>query len=273
MTIHTDATPPSRRRPTQRIHRDAPLAYHFQLRELLRDAIRRGIHAPESRLPSESELCRTYQVSRTTVRQALAALVQEGLLFPVQGKGTFVTRVKILEGLAANLSFFDDMKGRGLQVLTQVLTFRTQSASPSVAELLRLRPGDDVYYIDRLRYVEETPLLVVTSYLPVSLVPELTATVLVSRGLHQVLREDFGITPARAVRTFEALPATSEDAQLLQIAVGAPIQHIESVVYDAVGTAVEYFIARHRGDRTKLQVEIVQRSTTDEATRVAEGLP
>jgi GntR family transcriptional regulator len=80
--------------------RDVPIAYHYQLRELLRAAIVRGDYVTETRFPSEHELCRTYQVSRTTVRQALQAPVREGLLYPVCGRGTFVTHAKILEGLA-----------------------------------------------------------------------------------------------------------------------------------------------------------------------------
>jgi GntR family transcriptional regulator len=241
------------------IRRNLPVAYHCQLRDLLREGIARGAYPPDTRLPSEHELCRRYQVSRTTVRQALAPLVQEGLLYPVPGKGTFVTQVKIVEGLSTKISFFDDMKDRGLHVHTQVLSFGVCPAAPSVAELLRLRPGDDVFLIDRMRYVEGTPLLIVTSYLPEQLVSGLVSASLVSRGLHQVLREDFGIVPTRAIRTFEARPATGDDAGLLQIPVGAPVQHIESVIYDETGRAVEYFIARHRGDRTKIQVEIRQR--------------
>jgi GntR family transcriptional regulator len=247
------------RRTVAAIRRNLPVAYHYQLRELLRQAIYSGVYDPESRLPSELELCRTYQVSRTTVRQALAALVQEGLLYPVRGKGTFVTRRKIPEGLADSLSFFDDMARRGLTVHTQVLACQIEPATPTVARQLRLRPGDEVYRIERLRVVEGAPLLVVTSYLPAGLVPGLTAPALVRRGLHQVLREDYGIVPVRAVRTFEAVGAAPADARLLQIRPGAPVQHIESIVYEAGGTPVEYFIARHRGDRTRLQVEITQR--------------
>ena len=250
---------PPWRGPAPRIDRDLPVAAHYQLRELLRDAIVKGLYAPDCRLPSEHELCQTYQVSRTTVRQAVAGVVQEGLLYPVQGKGTFVTRAKIEEGLAASLSFFDDMRQRGLSVHTQVLRFEIERVSPSVAGLLRLRPGDAVCLIDRLRYVDETPVLVVTSYLPADLVPGLRLSDLVHRGLHQVLREDYRITPVRAVRSFEALPAAPDDARRLRIPEGAPVQHIESVVYDGSGVAVEYFVARHRGDRTRIQVEIVQR--------------
>lgn len=241
------------------IRRDVPVAYHYQLRGLLREAIERGEYPPETRFPSEHELCATYQVSRTTVRQALQALVREGLLYPVRGRGTYVTRMKILEGLAANLSFFDDMRQRGTPVTTRVLACRSEPAPPSVASLLGLRPGDSVIRLERVRFVGRSPLLTVTSYLPASLCPGLDPGQLEERGLHQVLREDYGIVPARAVRSFEAVPATAEDARLLKIPKGAPVQYIESVVYDGAGIPVEYFAARHRGDRTKFQVEIIQR--------------
>ena len=250
------------RRPAQarRIRRDVPIAYHYQLRELLRAAILRKDYAPETRFPSEHELCRTYQVSRTTVRQALQALVREGLLYPVRGRGTFVTQTKILEGLATNLSFYDDMRARGIPVTTRVLTYEIEPAPASVAMPLGIRPGDNVFKVERLRSVGRSPLLTVTSYLPADICPGLEAAKLTTRGLHQILREDCGIVPARAVRSFEALPATPEDARLLKIPAGAPVQHIESVVYDEAGVPIEFFIARHRGDRTKFQFEIVQRA-------------
>jgi len=267
--------PPHLRRGSNRaaIRRDVPIAYHYQLRELLREAILRGEYAPETRLPSEHELCQIYQVSRTTVRQAVQALVQEGLLYSVRGRGTYVTRTKILEGLAVNLSFYDDMRARGIPVVTRVLACGVELAPATIAALLGLRPGDQVVRMMRLRLVGRSPLLTVTSYLPAALVPRLEKTDLTRRGLHEILREEYGIFPARAVRSFEALPATAEDARLLRIPVGAPVQHVESVVYDATGIAVEYFSSRHRGDRAKFQVEIVQRGGASPApgTRAATG--
>ncbi len=248
-----------------------PVAYHFQLRELLRDTIARGEFPPDTQLPSEHELCRRYQVSRTTVRNALQALVQDGLIYAVRGKGTFVTHRKILEGLAANLSFFDDMRQRGIAVTTKVLACRVEPASPSVASVLGLRPGDQVIRLARLRLVGRSPLLSVTSYLPEVLCSGLHAGQLEGRGLHEVLREDFNIIPSRAVRSFEAVPATARDAELLRVPLGAPIQYVESVVYDGDGMAVEYFMARHRGDRTKFAVEIMQRGETGTARGVPPG--
>ncbi len=249
------------RAPHRGIRRDVPVAYHYQLRELLREAIQRGAYAPETRFPSEHELCRTYQVSRTTVRQALQALVREGLLYPVRGRGTYVTRAKILEGLAVHLSFSDDMRARGIAIRTRVLACVVEPASASVAASLGIRPGDRVLRLERLRAVGGSPLLTVTSYLPAAICPDLRAADLTTRGLHEVLREVYGIVPTRGVRSFEALPATPADARALHIRVGAPVQHIESVVYDEAGIAVEFFIARHRGDRTKFQFEVFQRGT------------
>ena len=74
------------------INRDVPIPYYYQLEGLLRDQVRRGCWQPGERVPSEKELCDIYAVSRTTVRQAVGNLVQEGLLYHQKGKGTFVRR-------------------------------------------------------------------------------------------------------------------------------------------------------------------------------------
>jgi len=72
------------------INRDVPIPYYYQLEGLIRDQLRSGRWLPGEQVPSEKQLCETYSVSRTTVRQAVGHLVTEGLLYHVKGKGTFV---------------------------------------------------------------------------------------------------------------------------------------------------------------------------------------
>jgi GntR family transcriptional regulator len=238
------------------IDKEIPIPYHYQLRELLRGEIVAGRWAVEERFPSERELCETFGLSRTTVREAIDALVNEGLLRRVQGLGTFVAAPKIVESfLQSPTGFADTMAEQSIPVQTQVLRMEIGTAPYVIAQELRLNTGDPVIIIDRLRYIFDEPILVVTSYLPQKMFPLLINEDLTQNSLYHLLRGKYGITIARAKRYMEAVAANEMEAKLLKIETGTPLMLIESTTFIDDGTPFEYFKARHRGDRTRFLVE------------------
>lgn len=241
---------------SENIHKELPIPYHYQLRELLRDEITSGRWEVGERLPSEREICETFQLSRTTVREALDALVNEGLLRREKGRGTFVAEPKIMEHwLGVPDSFTDAMEQQGYHVETKVLNIGVITAQYKVRQELRLKSNEPVIVLDRLRSIINEPILVVTSYLPERLCPELVHEDFTKNSLYQLLREKYHLNIARAKRCMEAVAANELEANLLHIKVGAPLMLIESTAYLEDGTPIEYFKARHRGDRTRFQVE------------------
>jgi GntR family transcriptional regulator len=238
------------------IHREMPIPYHYQLRELLRGEIVGGRWMVNERLPSERELCEAFNLSRTTVREAIEALVEEGLLRRERGRGTFVAGPKIVEGLLQSpVGFTDSMAEQNLRFETQVLRVEVGKPPYVIARELRLTTDDPVIIIDRLRSLLGEPILLVTSYIPHRLCPSLVDDDLVNNSLYHLLREKYGFTIAQAKRYMEAVAATEMEAKLLNIRIGGPLMLIESTTYMGDGTPFEYFKARHRGDRTRFVVE------------------
>ena len=242
------------------IDKEIPIPYHYQLRELLRDEITSGHWEIGARMPSERELCDAFNLSRTTVREAIDALVSEGLLRREKGRGTFVAEPKIREmWLKEPDSFTDSMLEQGYHIETQVLNLTVIPSPQKVAHELRLRSGEPVIVLDRLRLVLQEPILIVTGYIPERLCPELVNEEFAHQSLYHILAEKYHIKIARAKRTVEAVAATDEEARLLNIRQGAPLLLIESTAYLEDGTPLEYFKARHRGDRTTFEFESFKR--------------
>src|SRR5690349_19645318 len=115
-----------------------PTPLYDQLKEILRQEIAKGAYRPEEQLPSETQLVQRYNISRTTVRQALNDLVNEGILYRRQGKGTFVAPPKIEQELVRLTDFVEDMAQAGLNPSSKVISLTEEAASPEVAATLGL---------------------------------------------------------------------------------------------------------------------------------------
>lgn len=240
------------------IRRDVPIPFYYQLSQLLRGEIEAGAWLPDTLIPSEHELCAAYGLSRTVVRQALGELAAEGLLYRVKGKGTFVARRKIKEKfIQRSDGFYGDMTARGLAVSTVVLDQCIVPPPPHVRQCLRLGAGNDAIKIDRLRSVDGAVLLFVQTYIPAALCPDLVTADLSSCSLYALLREQYGLTVASGTRSVEAVLAHPPLAALLGVDRGDPLLKLDSVSFLDDGRPLEYYEAWHRGDRGKLEIEIL----------------
>ena len=240
------------------------MPYYHQLKELLREEIVSGRWPAGVQIPSEPELCRVLDVSRTVVRQALGDLGNEGLLRRRKGLGTFVAEPKIHGRLVQSLTgFHDDMLAQGRVPRTRVLDQRVVPAPKVVASELGLPEGTPVVMIDRVRSVDDEPIVLVTTYLPAR--PGAGA-----RGGRPDRR-------ARSTRRWPPRTASSSSAadacssrsprrppapHELDLEPGDPVLFLRSVTYTADEQAIEYYEARHRGDRTILEVDLVRKPPT-----------
>lgn len=241
------------------IDRSSYVPLYAQVMDALQDYIEEGGGRPGEQLPGEPELCRMFDVSRTVIRQALRELEQEGLIVRQKGKGTFVAEPKIRESLVQELTgFYQDMEAKGHAPVSKVLKQEIIAAPRRIAGLLQLNIGAPVIQIDRVRYVEEEPIVFVSTYLPYDLVPELLEADLEDASLYAFIEAAYGIVIARGHRTLEAVPATEEEATLLQIEKGDPLVLIDSVSYLSDNTPIEYYHALHRGDRSRFEVELIR---------------
>jgi GntR family transcriptional regulator len=257
------------------ISKDSPIPLYFQLKELLRQEIESGRWQPGQQIPSETEMCEAFGISRTVVRQALRELEYHGLLYREQGKGTFVAEPKISESLVQDLSgFYEDMVAKGLTPVTRVLRQEIRPADKKVARYLQIQPGDEIVFIERVRSVGGEPIVLVTTYLPYHVCPDLVDEDLSTQSLYAVLEHKYGLQLSHGRRTIEAVAANQYEAQHLGVREGVPLVLLDSVSYLKDGRPIEYFHAVHRGDRSRFVVEVVRvRYGEDPLDRVVELPP
>jgi GntR family transcriptional regulator len=241
------------------VDQNSPIPYYVQVKEALRQRIQQGEWMRGDQLPVDLELCQMFGVSRTVIRQALNELVNEGLVIRRKGKGTFVAEPKIGESLVQKLTgFYQDMVDRGHAPVSRVLKQQSTPASPLVAAFLEIAPGTPVIEIERVRFVQDEPIVLVTTYMPQVLCPELLNEDLTHQSLYAYLERRYNLVTVRGHRTLEAVPANEYEANFLQVKRGAPLILLDSVSYLEDGTPLEYYHALHRGDRSKFEVELVR---------------
>ncbi len=246
------------------IDRSSPLPLYHQLKASLLAEIEHQQMRPGDRLPGDHELCVNYDVSRTVVRQALTELEYGGVVERVKGRGTFVTQPKVTEGLAQSLTgLFEDAAARGSHLRSEVRRLETAAADSQVAEELGLTVGDLVLVIERLRFVDEVPWVLTLTHLPHEIAPGLETEDLRETSLYTLLEHRYGIELARGRRTIEASTAAPELAHSLGIQNGDPVLVLRSLARDRAGRPVESFVAFHRGDRSRMEVDLTRHRDQD----------
>jgi GntR family transcriptional regulator len=243
-----------------KLDRSSPIPLYVQLKNALEAQIESAHWKPGDRIPGEAELCRIFNVSRAVVRQALKEMTYEGLITRQKGRGSFVAGRKIsARGLLQSLEgFYQDMARQGLAPLNKVLEQEIQPASDKIARYLRLEPLEPVIKIKRLRFVQDEPIVLVTSYLPYQICRKLIKADLTQRSLYEFLEQECGLTIARGRRRIDAVVADEYEAELLQVEKGAPLIRLESVSYGLDGRPLEYFYGLFRADRSRFEVEIMR---------------
>jgi GntR family transcriptional regulator len=235
--------------------------YYYQLAQYIEKQIRSRAWQPGQVLPSEQDLCEQLDVSRTVVRQAMTNLANKGLIIKHNGKRSSIAHLKYTEGLMQDLrGFHADAIAKGQVPSTQVLEMRVVGATGEVAEALQLQEDEPLIMMNRLRFINHVPTVIVVTYIPERLCPELVNEDLTDKSLYDVLAEKYGLVIAEGYRTIEAVSASREEAKLLGVEKGSPLLLLKSVGFLENGTPLEYFTALHRADRTKFQVRLVRTS-------------
>lgn len=229
---------------------------HARIEERLAEAIAEGKLEPGERLPPERELAGRVGVSRMTLRQALAALQRRGLVTRVRGRrgGTFVAEPKIERDMTTLAGLTQQLRRQGHQAGARVLSTRRGPSGMRTADALGLAVGQEVYEIVRLRLADGEPLALERSLFPAERFPGLLECPL-EGSLYELLEDQYGEPPRRAVERLEPLVAHPSEAQLLHVSAGAPLLLVERTAYSAAGVPVEYARDLFRGDRTRVLVE------------------
>lgn len=242
--------------PTFTLDRSSPVPLYFQVAEQFEHAILSGEIEPGERIANEVALAQELGLSRPTMRQAIQVLVDKGMLVRKRGVGTQVVRGKIRRSVELT-SLFDDLSAAGQKPRTQVVAVGKVAADEDVARELQVVKGDDVWSLERIRFVGEQPLALMHNYIPVDVV-DLAAVDLEETGLYAFLRAS-GILMRVARQRIGARSATAAEATLLAEKKGAPLLTMQRTAYDNAGRAVEYGRHAYRPDLYAFELTLVDR--------------
>ena len=184
-----------------------------KLRDLLREQIEQGRYRPGEPIPSERELCRAHRISRITVRQAIAGMIHDGLLVRKQGKGTFVARRKVSQGLSRIVTFRRTVLDIGMKPSTRILSHGLLPADLEVASVLKLPGAGQVLRLVLLGRGDDQPLVVYESFFPPAIGRKMTAEARARErrnrpfSSYDLYARATGCTPARVSQALEAVAA------------------------------------------------------------------
>lgn len=241
------------------LDRTVPIPLYYQLKNIIATEIKAGTYQPGDVIPTEEELISHFNISRTTVRQAITELVQEGRLYRVKSKGTFVAENKINTDFISRLEPFNEQVSRlGKVPSTKVLDFRQGVAPANVADALGIQPNDPIVFLQRLRYADDTPIVLVKTYLPVSLYDILKNRDFAKESLYDVMGSNGPATKVHHIhRVVEAIQTPEAIGRLLECETDIPLLFFTSTGFTADNVPVEYSRAYYRGDCNKFEITIM----------------
>ncbi len=233
----------------------SPLPLYQQFKRIITQRVAQGEWLPNQPIPPERELTSHYGVSRTTVRLALADLVNEGWLYRVQGKGTFVAPPKVRPTLGELTGFAEELKIRGLDPEIRVVEYKTVPPPPAAAETLQVPPGEEVLAIKRLVLVQGVPYFADQSYLAGRFARFLSPEKVAQDSIYRTL-EAAGQPLLKGQQTIEAAMPDRELMQLMQLPRRTPVLVIRRTTLGLCSEPVEHAQAWFRGDRYQYKVDL-----------------
>ena len=240
------------------LNRESPIPLHHQVRNYLLGCIERGELLPGQTLLQEREYAARFKISLAPVRQAILDLVKEGYLYRVPGRGTFVREQKVEEKISILSSFTESMRAKGLSADLRVVEQGVSKTPPHISAL----PAEDAQEfitIRRVAFIKDTAVALLSSYLPLRLVPGLEQVDLNGKSLYKLLEELYGIVLARAENTIEVVRCRSAQSSLLGVPPGTPMLQVEGKTYDVKDRFVEFAQVLYRADRFRFTIESFRR--------------
>jgi GntR family transcriptional regulator len=199
-------------------------------------------------------LCEEFGVSRMTARNAVQRLAQEGIVYRVPGRGTFVAEPPVHRQAGSLLSFTEEMRRRGRVPTSRVVAREVREPRPAEASRLQLDPDAQVIAVTRLRLADDEPIVLEEAVFGAALAELLLAADLEHRSLHTTLVEA-GHVPTQGRARLGAEAATARDAELLQVPEGSPLLVEKRVIHDQDGRPLELTESRYAGSRYGLDVQ------------------
>ena len=228
------------------------LPLYIQISQKLRESIQQGVYQAEEKLPSEHQLSDRFGVNRHTLRRAIALLKDEGLLRTDKGRGIFVATPPLEYPIGKRVRYNEALEAQGKKGSYELLKTAQIAAEPDIAKKLEIAIGAPVAIVQILGFADKHPLLLTTSYFPLTLFPDLLQHLEAIESVSKLMQEVYGCEHIRRHTYVSARQVRPQDARTLQVALNQSILLVESINEDQKGRVIEYGVTRFRGDDMKL---------------------
>ncbi|WP_238884077.1 GntR family transcriptional regulator [Clostridium sp. YIM B02551] len=219
------------------------------------EKIRNGFYLENSPIASERELCLSYHVSRSTIRQAMSLLYKNGYVYTVQGRGTYVKPHIFEQPLYKFYSFTDELKKNNMDICNSIISCEIIKLDAHLSSILN-RPKEDLFHkIVRLRTVENSPLMIESTYLPKNRFFRIEKSLLENGSLYAYLKSNYSLNVDRALETFKPILPKQWQAELLNISTKTPCMLLERFSYED-DELIEYTHSIVRGDKYVFKVNL-----------------
>ncbi|KON87803.1 GntR family transcriptional regulator [Sporosarcina globispora] len=229
----------------------SPIPLHIQLKNKLQELI--DNRSFNEKIPSERELMDTYKVSRSTVREAVSHLVNEGVLKKVHGKGTFISKKPIEEWLGNITSTTEVIRNMGMKPDAKLLDNGIVVPAKEIVEASGLT---EAYFIKRIRYANDKPLALENQYYPIEIGESLAQYDIEKGTLYDLLEQSLDLKFAEAEQIITSTYLSKEEADLLGVPCSLSVLHIERLLTDVNGSLIEYYSAYFRSDMYSFRIKL-----------------
>ena len=229
---------------------------YMQIKQWIAGQVASGDFAEGARIPGEHELSKTLNVSRGTVREAIRELIEEGTLYTIHGRGTFVKKVEQATWSVSTLvSVADSFDAAKIEHSTKVIEISKSLPDASVAAKLNIESNTEVIRLERLRFIDGEPVHLSRSFLPATIAEKLMDIDLTDKSLYQVMEDALGVRVSRVDRKVMARLADPFEVSMLKLPDVAAILVLDGIAYNEFEKPVECSIARFPTERSRFLIE------------------
>lgn len=230
-----------------KIDKKSEIPLYQQLAHSIKKAVDEQKLKENDKIPAENEFCKIYDLSRTTVRQALDILEKDGYIYKLRGKGSYVSTPKIYQNRSSFSKFYDDMRSLGKVPVSKIISLKIKVADAYVREKMQLEENEMLCQIKWIRYGNNEPLIYETINLNYKLVDGIEMKELTDKKLYDILSEEYGIKMTHGKELFYPCKLDINEAKNLGLKENDLGMKVERVVFQGKDV-VEYTTSTVRGD-------------------------
>lgn len=241
------------------VDRDGLQKLYVQMHSIIKEKIEKREWPDGSQIPTEDELCKSYDISKATVRMAVSELVRNGYLKKLQGKGTFVTHGQQDLGVAMKTKLTEDMFGEGVKTRKEMLSRGLKEPPDEIKNVMKSSGNGsevrELYYVLCKRVVNGETAYLEESYIPTAVFPGIEHEDICQRPFYDLIQEKGVRKISKVVQTIEVSEARGDTAALLKVPEGAPALLLHRLLMGSDSTVIAYTRLLGIGTKYKIQTE------------------